>query len=46
MVSTKFISKFSSGGKSVSDNRQMVTILIRVRNMVKSNSKWSQMTKW
>jgi hypothetical protein len=46
MVSMNFISKFNSGGKSVSDKIPMVTDLIRVGNMIRRGSRWSQMTRW
>jgi hypothetical protein len=46
MVSEQFISKFKSGGKSASDNSQMVSDLIRVRNRIRTNGRWPQMTKW
>jgi hypothetical protein len=37
MVSEKFISKFKRGSKSASDNSQMVSDLIRVRNRIKTS---------
>jgi hypothetical protein len=46
MVSEQFISKFKSGSKSASDNSQMVNDLIRVRNMIRTSIRWSQMTRW
>jgi hypothetical protein len=46
MVSTKFISKFNSGGKSVSHKSQMVNDLVRVKNMIRRIRIWFQMTKW
>jgi hypothetical protein len=38
MVSKKFISKFKRVGKSASDNSQMVSDLIRVRNRIRTSS--------
>jgi hypothetical protein len=38
-VPTKFISKIKSVGKRISDKCQMVTALIRVRNMIRKISR-------
>jgi hypothetical protein len=46
MVSEQFISKFKSGSKSASDNGQMVSDLIRVRNRIRTSIRWPQMTRW
>jgi hypothetical protein len=42
MVSKQFISKFKSA--SASDNCQMVSDLIRVRNRIRTSIRWPQMT--
>jgi hypothetical protein len=39
MVPEPFISKFKSVGKSASDNSQMVSDLIRVRNRIRASSR-------
>jgi hypothetical protein len=46
MVSEPFISKFKSGSKSASDNSQMVSDLIRVRNRIRTSIRWPQMARW
>jgi hypothetical protein len=39
-------SKFQSMVKRESANDQMVSDLIRVRNMIRTTSRWSPMTEW
>jgi hypothetical protein len=46
MVSEQFITNFKSGSKSASNNSQMVSDLIRVRNRIRTSIRWPQMTKW
>jgi hypothetical protein len=46
MVSTDRISKFESVVKRESVHDQMVTDLIRIRNMIRTTSRWFQMTEW
>jgi hypothetical protein len=46
MVSEQFISKFKSGSKSASDNSQMASDLIRVRNKIRTGIRWPQMARW
>jgi hypothetical protein len=46
MVSKQFILKFKSGSKSASDDSQMISDLIRVRNRIRKIIRWPQMTKW
>jgi hypothetical protein len=46
MVSTNRISKFESVVKRESVHDQMVTNLIRVRNMIRTTSRWFKMTEW
>jgi hypothetical protein len=45
MISTEVISKFERVAKSASDKGQMVTNLIRVRNMIIIICRRSQMTR-
>jgi hypothetical protein len=46
MVSTDCISEFESVVKKEYTDDQMVTDLIRVKNMIRTTSRWSQMTEW
>jgi hypothetical protein len=45
-VSGQFISKIKGLTKSASDNSQMVTNFIRVRNRIRIIRRWPQMIRW
>jgi hypothetical protein len=45
-VSREFISKIKGLSKSASDNSQMVTDFIRVRNKIRIIIRWPQMIRW
>jgi hypothetical protein len=46
MVSEQLISNSRSVSKTTYDNSQMVSDLIRVRNRIRTSSRWLQMSKW
>jgi hypothetical protein len=46
MVSGQFILKIKSVSKSASDNSQMVSDLISLRNKIETIRRWPQLTKW
>jgi hypothetical protein len=46
MVSTESISEFKREAKMASAEDQILTILIRAINMIRTITRWPQMTKW
>jgi hypothetical protein len=46
MVSDQLISNSRSVSKSACDNSRMVSDLIRVRNRIRTSSRWPQTTRW
>jgi hypothetical protein len=46
MVSEQLILKFRSVSKSASGKGQMVTVLSRGRNKIRTSSRWPQLTMW
>jgi hypothetical protein len=46
MVSEQFILTFKSESKSASDNSQMVSELISLKNKIETIRRWPQLTKW
>jgi hypothetical protein len=46
MVSAESISKFKSVAKMASAEDQILTILIMGKNMIRTITRWPQMTKW